>query len=119
VYTNGCHSYEGIANRRNCPELFNSESYYIFDAKAGDNCREPFRCPAFLLLFSSPNIASYKQKARNNVPKVGFTSPSKEELMILGKALKIKEEVIIEKYNKYGPDIRFVIAVSLIFTCYV
>jgi hypothetical protein len=89
---NGCHSYEGIASTRNCPELSNRETYFIFDAKAGDNCREPIRCPAFLLLFSSPNIASYKQRARNNVPKVGFTSPSKEELMILGAISKFNVE---------------------------
>lgn len=110
--SDGCRSFAGIADTDSCPELNNRETYFLFDAKAGDNCHEPVKCPAFLVLFSSPNVTSYKQFSRGNVPKVGYTSPSYEELLLLGKALKMEEEDIHRKFIKYGPDIRFVIAVS-------
>jgi hypothetical protein len=106
---NGCRAFVGIAISGNCNELLNRETYFLFDAKPGKNNHEPVKCPAFLVIFSSPNDSSYKHVARSNVPKLGFTSPSYEELMLLGKALHIEEKDIHRKFIKYGPNIRFVI----------
>jgi hypothetical protein len=109
---NGCRSFEGIAGTDSCPELFNNETYFLFDAKAGDSCHEPTSSPAFLLLFSSPNDSSYKQTSRDSIVKLGFTSPSYNELLLLGNALNIEEKYIHKKFKKYGPDIRFVIQIN-------
>jgi hypothetical protein len=97
----GCRSFCGIADTGNCTELYSSETYFLFDTKPGNNCHDPASCPAFLVLFSSPNDYNYKQVSLSNVAKVGFTSPSYDELLLLGKALKMEEEDIHRKYIKY------------------
>jgi hypothetical protein len=105
----GCRSFAGIADTDSCQELFDRATYFLFDATGGNKCHEPVKCQSFLLLFSCPNINSYKQVLRGNVTKVGFTSPSYEELLLLGKALNMEEKDIHRKFLKYGPDVSSVI----------
>jgi hypothetical protein len=51
----GCRSFAGITDTDSCPELNNRETYFFFDAKAGGNCHEPVKCPAFFPMLTVIN----------------------------------------------------------------
>ena len=94
-----CHSFDGIASTGRCSELIDRETFFIFDARAGENCHEPCDCAAMLVLFSSPNLSSHKQtERRNNVITCGFIGPSLEELLLLGDSFSISPEEIARKF---------------------
>ena len=110
VRSNGSMSIiNGSANIVTVPELYNSNTIHIFDARAVAS-RQPVDSAAFIIVTSFRNRRSYAHTCRRNgVYMCCIPSYTLDELLQHCGLFGVSSDVILERYMKIGPFIRYVL----------
>ena len=100
------------ANIVTVPELFDINTIHIFDAMAVAS-REPVDSAAFLIVTSSRNRRSYAHTSRRSgVFMCCIPSYTLDELLQHCGLFGVPSDVVLERYMKIGPSIRYILSNS-------
>lgn len=100
---------DGAATMASIPELGDSTTVHVFDAKAKAG-REPVESSAFLVEFTSRNSQNYAQTARRpGMLKYCIPSYTRAELLRYCGLFGVPPEVVQQRCMEIGPSIRYVL----------
>lgn len=105
-----CSKFTGPANSNNVPELNDSSTIHLFDAKAGEGSYQPCASKARIAIFSSTNQTPLKQTERRSILLLGFVTPVVEEMKLAKLAFDRLEVNEVECVSKYGGNFRMAFA---------
>ena len=104
-----CRVIRSPRNTIDVPELDDTDTVHIHDAKAGENSREPIRGICHVKLMTSANLSSHKQFERSVPAKYAYPETPPEIFELIGEEFNMDSDWVAGCADKYGCNVRLLV----------